>query len=88
MFQETWTVEDQQAVERLAKKFGVDLAAEPVAGENATFAQIEAAAADWGRPSPAKSRKTSPSNKPDCSTNHNLVPRVGNFAMLRSGNGK
>ena len=49
MFQDTWTDEDQQAVEQLAKKFGVDLAAEQVAGENATFAQIEAAASRLGK---------------------------------------
>ena len=49
MFQDTWTDEDQQAVEQLAKKFGVDLAAEQVAGKNATFAQIEAAASKLGK---------------------------------------
>ena len=49
MFQDTWTDADQQAVEQLAKKFGVDLAAEQVAGEHATFAQIEAAASRLGK---------------------------------------
>jgi hypothetical protein len=49
MFQSTWTDEDQRIVERLAKKFGVDLNDPKVAGENATFASIEAAAGQLGK---------------------------------------
>jgi tRNA(Ile)-lysidine synthase TilS/MesJ len=44
MFQSEWSKEDWQAIERLAKKWGVDLQAKEVVGETATFAGIEAAA--------------------------------------------
>jgi len=49
MIRDDWTLEDQQAVERLAKKFNVDLNDQQVAGENATFAGIEAAASRLGQ---------------------------------------
>ena len=49
MFGSSWSEEDQQAVERFAKKIGVDLDAQDVAGSEATFASIEAAAGKVGR---------------------------------------
>ena len=49
MFRDSWTDEDQRAVEHLAKKFSVDLDDQRVAGENATSASIEAAARKLGR---------------------------------------
>lgn len=49
MFRDSWTAEDQRAVEHLAKKFSVDLDDQRVTGENATFASIEAAARQLGR---------------------------------------
>jgi hypothetical protein len=49
MFRDSWTDEDQRAVERLAQKFDVDLNAPNVAGESASFASIEAVARKLGR---------------------------------------
>ncbi len=44
MFQSEWSKEDCQAIERLAKKWGIDLEAKEVVGDTATFAGIEAMA--------------------------------------------
>ena len=49
MFRDSWTDQDQRAVEHLAKKFGVHLNDPDVAGETATFASIEAAASKIGK---------------------------------------
>jgi hypothetical protein len=49
MFGSSWSAEDQLAVERIAKKIGVDLQGVDVAGEQASFASIEEAASKIGR---------------------------------------
>ena len=49
MFREDWTSEDQQAFQRLAQKFNVDLESPQVTGETATFASMERAASEFGR---------------------------------------
>lgn len=49
MFESSWSKEDQLAVERLAKKFGVDLEGNDVAGADATFTSIETAARKVGQ---------------------------------------
>lgn len=49
MFQSSWLPEDQQALETVAKKIGVNLQADDLAGEQATFASIEAAASKMGQ---------------------------------------
>lgn len=49
MFESSWSEEDQLAVERLAKKFGVNLQAAEVAGEEASFTSIELAARRVGQ---------------------------------------
>jgi hypothetical protein len=49
MFQSSWSPEDQQAVERIAKKLDIDLEANDLAGSDATFTSIEGAASKIGR---------------------------------------
>ncbi|MBW3600590.1 MAG: hypothetical protein KY475_25420 [Planctomycetes bacterium] len=49
MFDDSWSQEDQLVVERLAKKFGVDLKADELAGAEATFTSIETAARKIGQ---------------------------------------
>jgi predicted glycoside hydrolase/deacetylase ChbG (UPF0249 family) len=49
MFESSWPAEDQQAVKKIAEKIGVDLHASDVAGEQASFASIEAAASKIGK---------------------------------------
>ena len=49
MFRSDWTPEDQQALQRLAKKFQVNLEAPEVVGATATFASIERAAGQLAR---------------------------------------
>ena len=49
MFHSFWSAEDQQVLDKVAKKLGVDLEAEDLAGEEATFASIEAAASKIGQ---------------------------------------
>ena len=49
MFQTRWSAEDQQALETIAKKIGVDLQADDIAGDQATFASMEAAASKIGQ---------------------------------------
>jgi hypothetical protein len=49
MFRSAWSAEDQQAVERIAEKIKVNLGAEDIAGSEATFASIEAAASKIGK---------------------------------------
>lgn len=49
MFQSSWSPEDQQAVERIAKKLGINLDANDLSGAEATFTSIEDAASKIGR---------------------------------------
>ena len=49
MFQSSWSAEDQQALDNIAKKIGINLQAGDLAGEEATFASIEAAASKIGQ---------------------------------------
>jgi len=49
MFQSSWSPEDQQAVERIARKLDIDLEANDLAGSDATFTSIEGAASKIGR---------------------------------------
>lgn len=49
MFRNSWSVEDQQALEIIAKKIGVDLEADDIGGDQATFAAMEAAASKIGQ---------------------------------------
>jgi len=49
MFGSSWSAEDQQALERIAEKIGVDLQALDLAGEQASFASIEEAASKIGQ---------------------------------------
>ena len=49
MFQSLWSLEDQQALDRIAKKLDIDLEANDLAGAEATFTSIEVAASKIGR---------------------------------------
>ena len=49
MFRSSWSTEDQQAVEKIAKKIGVDLKALELAGIQASFASIGEAASKIGQ---------------------------------------
>ncbi len=49
MFRNQWSTEDQQALEIIAKKIGVDLQANDIAGDQATFTTMEAAASKIGQ---------------------------------------
>ena len=49
MFESSWSEEDCQVFERVAKKLGIDLEAIDLAGEEATFTSIEDAASKIGR---------------------------------------
>jgi hypothetical protein len=48
MFRSRWSVDDQHALEKVAKEIGVDLQADDIAGEQATFATMEVAASKIG----------------------------------------
>jgi len=48
MFQSSWSSEDQQAVDRVAKKLGINLEASDLAGEDASFTSMEEAASKIG----------------------------------------
>ena len=48
MFGSQWSAEDETALERIAEKLGIDLQADDIAGEQATFATMEAAASRIG----------------------------------------
>jgi hypothetical protein len=49
MFQSSWSPEDRQALDRIAKKLDIDLEANDLAGSEATFTSIEVAASKMGR---------------------------------------
>ena len=49
MFQSSWSAEDQQALDKIAKKLDIDLEASDLAGVEATFTSIEVAASKIGR---------------------------------------
>ena len=49
MFESSWSSEDQQALDRIAKKLNIDLEAIDLAGAEATFTSIEDAASKIGR---------------------------------------
>jgi hypothetical protein len=49
MFQSSWSAEDQQALDRIAKKLDINLEANDLAGSEATFTSIEDAASKIGR---------------------------------------
>ena len=48
-FQSSWSAEDQQALDKIAKKLDIDLEASDLAGVEATFTSIEVAASKIGR---------------------------------------
>jgi hypothetical protein len=49
MFGSQWSAEDEVSLEKIAEKLGIDLQAEDIAGGQATFATMEAAASRIGR---------------------------------------
>jgi hypothetical protein len=48
MFGSQWSAEDEASLKKIAKKIGIDLQADDIAGEQATFATLEAAASKIG----------------------------------------
>lgn len=94
MFQSSWSPEDQQAVERIAKKLDINLEASDLAGLDATFTSIEVAASKIGE---AVTRQviedlaikqtkllTQPQPCPSC---HKLCEVQGRMRPLTTGGG-